>query len=85
MNMPILSSRSVEAMVQVSPNQTIVIAGLLDQSQHESVEKVPFLGDLPWIGGLFQSHSQKQRSTDLLYKITPQLHGADMALPNTSK
>ena len=32
----------------------MVFAGLLDQSQHVSIEKVPLLSDLPWVGGLFQ-------------------------------
>ena len=52
-DMPMLSSRSTESRVQVSANRTIIFAGLLDHTSHQTTEKVPLLGDLPWIGGLF--------------------------------
>ncbi len=69
--MPIIASRKTELNVQVPSNSTVVFAGLLDQSTHESIEKVPFLGDIPIIGHLFTKTKHKQRATDLIYKITP--------------
>ena len=50
--MPIIASRMSNVNIQVSANRTIVFAGLLDKSG-ETIEKVPFIGDVPWIGQLF--------------------------------
>ena len=46
--MPIVASRTSKVDIQVTKNQTIIFSGLLDQSQHESVEKVPIIGDVPF-------------------------------------
>ena len=71
LEMPIIASRMSNVNIQVSANRTIVFAGLLDKSQHETIEKVPFIGDVPWIGRLFQRNISNERTTDLVYKIRP--------------
>lgn len=70
-DMPIIASRTSTLSLQITQNATVVFAGLLDHSTHESLEKVPFIGDLPFIGGLFQRSVRKNQTTDLIYKITP--------------
>ena len=72
-DMPMLASRTSQLTIQVTQNATVVFAGLLDQSSHESIEKIPILGDIPWIGEVFQRSIRKEKVTDLIYKITPSL------------
>ncbi len=67
--MPIIASRRSKLNLQVIANSTVIFAGLLDQSTHESIEKVPLLGDIPLIGELFKKKIMKKRTSDLIYKI----------------
>lgn len=67
--MPIIATRKSQVNLQVSANSTIVFAGLLDRTNHETIEKVPFLADLPLIGELFKKKIIRKRTSDLIYKI----------------
>ncbi|HEY2846007.1 MAG TPA: type II and III secretion system protein, partial [Bryobacteraceae bacterium] len=49
------------------------IGGLLDNRVTETLEKVPFIGDLPVIGKFFQSKSRNKENTELLVIVTPEL------------
>ena len=69
--MPIIASRESQVDIQVDAGEHVAFAGLLDQSVHETIEKVPFFGDIPFIGWLFQRRIKNRRSTDLIYKIRP--------------
>ena len=51
---PITSKRKVNNTVVVRDGQPVVIGGLMRDSETESVEKVPFLGDIPLLGVLFR-------------------------------
>lgn len=69
--LPIIATRSTKLTIQVPNGITILFAGLLDQTNHEIIEKVPILGDIPLIGMLFTKSKSERRSTDLIYKVTP--------------
>ncbi len=68
---PILSVRETDTLVRVHENETIVIAGLMDERLRPRVRKVPFFGDLPGVGGLFRSETTSHRKTDLVILLTP--------------
>ncbi|WP_180706008.1 type II secretion system protein GspD [Psychromonas sp. CD1] len=51
----VFSTRSIKTTVLVKSGQTIVLGGLIDDKVIESVDKVPILGDIPWLGNLFKS------------------------------
>jgi MSHA biogenesis protein MshL len=68
---PILSVREADTVVRVHENETIVIAGLMDERMRREVRKVPFLGDLPGVGPLFRGESTSLRKTDLVILLTP--------------
>jgi type II secretory pathway component GspD/PulD (secretin) len=70
---PITSERSVNTTVTVNDNQTIVLGGLLKESQIEVVEKVPLLGHIPILGALFTNRNTEVQTTDLLILITPRI------------
>ncbi|MEO8443281.1 MAG: type II secretion system protein GspD, partial [Betaproteobacteria bacterium] len=68
---PITNKRSVDTMVLVNDGQIVVIGGLIDDNYHDKIEKVPMLGDLPLIGGLFQYKSRARVKTNLMVFLRP--------------
>ncbi len=72
---PVISSRKTQSIVQLRDQQTLVIAGLLDESTHRHSSHIPFLWKLPWIGKLFRSSTEELVQTDVLFMITPRISG----------
>lgn len=70
---PALTTRRAETHVELRPGQHLAIAGLLDNTLTQSVDKIPLLGDLPIIGSLFRSTTNSQDRTELLVLVTPHL------------
>jgi len=70
---PALTSRKAHTVVELLPGQTFAIAGLMDNSLIENVNKVPLLGDIPILGSLFRSTDMRQSRTELLVLVTPEL------------
>jgi MSHA biogenesis protein MshL len=68
---PILSVREANTVVRVHDNETIVIAGLMDERTQSEQRKVPVLGHLPGIGTLFRTDAPPPRKTDLVILLTP--------------
>ena len=68
---PILSVREADTLVRVHENETIVIAGLMNERTSNDQSKVPVIGDLPLIGGLFRRDARSRRKTDLVILLTP--------------
>ena len=69
----ITSKRSAETTVLVRNNQTVVIGGLMGQTETEVETKVPILGDLPLIGALFRGRRTSSRKTNMLIVLTPHI------------
>jgi MSHA biogenesis protein MshL len=68
---PILSVRETDTLVRVHDGETIVIAGLMQERATVEKTKVPILGDVPLIGGLFRGEYRQKRKTDLVIMLTP--------------
>jgi general secretion pathway protein D len=68
-----LSNRKIENVVTVSDEETVVIGGLIDESQQDTESKVPWLGDIPVIGWLFKSTGDKIQKRNLLVFLTPHI------------
>jgi pilus assembly protein CpaC len=68
---PALTSRKVNDEVELADGQSFVIGGLLDNEETESFSKIPFLGDIPFIGKLFQSITKNKTNTELIVIVTP--------------
>jgi pilus assembly protein CpaC len=73
---PAISSRKVMTEVELSQGQTFVIGGLLDNRETETLEKIPFIGDIPVLGKFFQSMSRSKTNTELIVAVTPELVNA---------
>jgi general secretion pathway protein D len=67
----ITSKRSLETNVLVNDGQIIVLGGLIDDNMQDGVEKVPGLGDIPIIGGLFQYKKRSHVKTNLMVFLRP--------------
>ncbi len=68
---PIISKRSADSRVGIRDGQTIVIGGLMEDKKIGTLTKVPFLGDLPLLGPIFQRNQVKKSKTELLIFLTP--------------
>ena len=70
---PALIKRSANSTVEVKTGQTIAIAGLINESLRENVNKFPGLGDVPVLGVLFRSQEFVKGQTELVIFVTPRL------------
>jgi len=70
---PALATRRVQTEVELESGQSFVIAGLLDNTMTEALNKIPGIGDLPVLGKLFRSRSISRNNTELMVMITPEL------------
>lgn len=70
---PPIKKNEVDAKVLVSDGETIVIGGVFSNTQTKSVEKVPFLGDLPYLGRLFRRDTVTDQKSELLVFLTPKI------------
>lgn len=70
---PPINKNEVNAKVLVSDGETIVIGGVFSNTQTKSVEKVPFLGDLPFVGRVFRRDIVADNKAELLVFITPRI------------
>ncbi len=70
---PGLTTRRVNTEVELSDGQTFIIGGLLDKSLTDTFSKIPFLGDIPILGKLFQSQSKTKNDTELIVLVTPEI------------
>jgi general secretion pathway protein D len=68
---PITNKRTIESTVLVEDGQIVVLGGLLQDEYANSQEKVPGLGDVPLLGGLFRSESRSRRKTNLMVFLRP--------------
>ena len=67
----ILNKREIETVITVDDGEIVGIGGLLDDNERRTIEKIPFLGDLPAIGNLFKSKSRSRAKTNLMVFIRP--------------
>ncbi|KES02720.1 type IV pilus secretin PilQ [Ectopseudomonas mendocina] len=70
---PSIAKNEVNAKVLVSDGETIVIGGVFSNTQSKSVDKVPFLGDLPYLGRLFRRDLVQDNKEELLIFLTPRI------------
>ena len=70
---PALTTRRAETTVELGSGQSFMIAGLLQNSNSNNIEKAPFLGDLPVLGALFRSTKFQRNETELVIIVTPYL------------
>ncbi|MWV15309.1 type IV pilus secretin PilQ [Pseudomonas sp. L-22-4S-12] len=73
LGVPPIRKNEVNAKVLVSDGETIVIGGVFSNTQSKAVEKVPLLGDMPFLGRLFRRDIVQESKNELLVFITPRI------------
>jgi type II secretory pathway component GspD/PulD (secretin) len=68
---PVISTRNASATVRVKNGETIIIGGLLSESERENISRVPLLGYIPALGMLFQNKNIEKEKTEIVFLITP--------------
>jgi len=70
---PTVDTRKVDTIALVKDKQTVVLGGLRKNETTLDTWKVPIFGDIPLLGGLFQSETESVETTELLIFITPRI------------
>jgi general secretion pathway protein D len=68
---PTFNKRSIQSTVLADDGQVIVLGGLMQDSYSSGANKVPLLGDIPWLGQLFRSESKNRQKTNLMVFLRP--------------
>ena len=72
-DVPPIKKNEVNAKVLVNDGETIVIGGVFSNTQSKVVDKVPFLGDVPYLGRLFRRDVVSEKKSELLVFLTPRI------------
>jgi pilus assembly protein CpaC len=84
-DIPGLITRRTETTVELGSGQAFMIGGLLRNNASNTIEKAPFLGDIPILGALFRSNGWRKDETELVIVVTPYLvkpvNASQIALP----
>jgi pilus assembly protein CpaC len=72
-NVPGIDVRKVKTEVELGEGQSFAIGGLLDNRETQTLQKIPFLGDIPILGKFFQSISKSKTNTELIVIVTPEI------------
>ena len=70
---PSIDTKEVQTQVLIDNGATVVLGGIYEQAKNQGITKVPFLGDLPFIGALFRSKTLKDEKNELLIFVTPKI------------
>ncbi|HTT77910.1 MAG TPA: pilus assembly protein N-terminal domain-containing protein [Candidatus Binataceae bacterium] len=72
-SVPAFVTRSAETSVRLRNNQTLIIAGLILHTKTSTLQKTPYLGDIPYLGALFRATSYQDQENDLVMTVTPEI------------
>ena len=70
---PCINTQRLNTNVMVEDGGTLILGGIYEEENSESVSKVPLLGDIPVVGNLFKSRTRSDKKTELLIFITPRI------------
>jgi type IV pilus assembly protein PilQ len=70
---PSIDTREIITQVLVNDGQTVVLGGILETEIRDTVNKVPYLGDIPGLGVLFRSKQKTDNKDELLIFVTPKI------------
>jgi type IV pilus assembly protein PilQ len=70
---PAIDTKNVQTQVLVENGGTVVLGGIYEQTDRRQVTKVPWLGDIPYVGWLFKNEARINDKTELIIFITPKI------------
>lgn len=85
MNIPAIATRRANTTVELAPGESFMIAGLIRNDYHATINEVPGLGEIPILNNLFRSPSFQRNESELVIAVTPYLvdpsSGQEIRLP----
>jgi type IV pilus assembly protein PilQ len=73
LGVPPVDTREIETSVLVDNGETVVLGGVFERTRSKSTERIPFFGDLPYVGFLFKQEAEQDKNTELLIFVTPKI------------
>jgi general secretion pathway protein D len=67
------SNQAVSTTILAEDGETVVIGGLMSKQNTRSENKIPFFGDIPYVGALFRYRTQQQQKRELIIVLTPKI------------
>ncbi|OQX45588.1 MAG: type II and III secretion system protein, partial [Candidatus Sedimenticola endophacoides] len=80
LGVPPVNTQSVETSVLVENGETVVLGGVFERTDQTNTERVPFFGDLPYVGFLFKQELRRDENSELLIFVTPKILKAGLGL-----
>ena len=77
---PIINTKQIKTQVLLENGETVVIGGIYQQTQNNTIVKTPILGDVPLLGNLFKKSSKSDNRTELLVFLTPKILSPALSL-----
>ncbi|HZW40270.1 MAG TPA: hypothetical protein VFF33_13310 [Ignavibacteriaceae bacterium] len=81
-NIPAINTRTFSSTVRLRDGETIILGGLIQESEIKSEDKFPLLGDIPFIGELFKSVTKQKSKGELIVYLTPKIYYDDNEYSN---
>jgi type IV pilus assembly protein PilQ len=75
---PTINTKSISTQVMVDNGETVVLGGIYDTESNTRTERIPFFGDLPYLGFLFKRTSNTTTKQELLIFVTPKILGENI-------
>ncbi len=72
-DVPCIDTRNVSSEVLVDNGETVVLGGVYEQTNNQNVRRVPFFGELPYVGALFKNSQTVRNKDELLIFVTPRI------------
>jgi len=73
LGVPPVDTREIETSVLVDNGETVVLGGVFERTRSKSVERIPFFGDLPYVGFMFKQKTEEDDNSELLIFVTPKI------------
>ncbi len=72
-SVPIVTTSEAQTQLLIKDGVTVILAGLMQDTRKDNSEKIPFLGDIPFLGRLFRSSGKGDEKTELMIFLTPHI------------
>ena len=73
LGVPPIDTREVETSVLVDNGETVVLGGVFERTKSNQTERIPFFGDLPYLGFMFKQEAISDQNSELLIFVTPKI------------
>lgn len=74
---PAINTRSLYSTVRLKDGETIILGGLIQESETTTEDKFPFIGDIPILGELFTNRDRQKGKSELMIYLTPKIYYGD--------